>query len=254
MVHKMKLIISYDGTEYSGWQVQNLKGIGPDPRSVQGELNKALQTILGVPVATVGAGRTDAGVHAEGQVAHFNHEKPIDAYRLLRSLNGLLPEDIRVKSAEEVPPSFHALRSAKRKIYHYHLTLEQVQEPFLRRYAYHVRKKIDVDLLRQTASMLVGTHDFTSFANQGGSHHHAIRTLYRVDVVEEKGGVRLEFEGNGFLYKMVRNLTGLILEVALGKLALDEVLLILAAKDRKKAPRAVPPHGLFLVHVGYEVE
>lgn len=252
MSHKIKLLIAYDGTAYSGWQIQNLKGIGPDPISIQGELNKALKTFLGVPVKTVGAGRTDAGVHAEGQVVHFTSEEPVDPYRLLRSLNGLLPDDIRVKEVEQVEDAFHALYSAKRKVYHYHLTLSQVQEPFSRRYAYHVRKKIDVELLRQAASWLVGTHDFTSFANHGGSHHHAVRTLYRVEVVEEKGGVRLEFEGNGFLYKMVRNLTGLLLEVASGKLPVQAMSSIFAAKDRRKAPRAVPPHGLFLVHVGYD--
>lgn len=240
---RYKLTIAYDGTGYAGWQVQK-NGL-----AIQPLVQKALQTVLRHPLNLTGSGRTDAGVHARGQSAHFDTEVPIEPKRLILSLNALLPADIRILALEEVAPDFHARYSAVSKIYHYHLSF--VPDPFSLLYTHSVFGPCDLDRLRAGAKELIGTHDFRSFVNRG-QEKSAVRTIYRLDVVEQKGGVRLEFEGNGFLYKMVRNLTGTLLEVAAGKIEPTEIRAILAAQDRRRAAAAAPAKGLFLIQVIYE--
>lgn len=245
---RYKLLIQYDGTNFAGWQVQ------PTHMTIQEMLETNASRILGEPIKMTGSGRTDAGVHAKGQVAHFDTERSIDLARFLDSLNGLLPHEIRVLKAEEASPDFHALFSAKGKVYHYHISLDRYRSPFQRHFTTHVRHRIDLDKLKEAARCFVGTHDFTSFANsanEGAAAKCAIRTIKRIDVVEEPGGVRLEFEGNGFLYKMVRNITGMLLDVARGKRELAEIEKILRAKDRRLASKAAPAQGLILVEVFY---
>ncbi|PJD94618.1 MAG: tRNA pseudouridine(38-40) synthase TruA [Parachlamydia sp.] len=247
MSRKFKLIIAYDGTHYSGWQIQ------PNAISIQELVEKAIGTFVRHPVRVVASGRTDAGVHARGQVAHFSTESDLDTFRFLLSVNGLLPRDIRVKEVCQVPENFHSQYSVEGKTYHYHLCLEKFQSPFSRLYTLHVRERLDLNLLQQAAQLFVGTHDFTSFANLDLSkpNLNAVRTIKRVDLCEEFGGVRLEFEGNGFLYKMVRNIVGVLLDAARGKKTNEEILKIFAARDRKQCGRAVPPQGLFLDHVDF---
>lgn len=245
---KYRLILAYDGTHYGGWQVQ------PNSTSIQMLVQMALETALRNKTDLTGASRTDAGVHALGQVAHFTANDPVDTFRLLASLNGLLPPDIRVQMIEEVPEGFHARYSATGKIYHYHLHLDRVINPFNRLYATHIPYKIDLDRMQKAAQLFVGTHDFTSFANEshkGTASHDAVRTLKRVDLVEESGGIRLEFQAEGFLYKMVRNITGALLAVGSGKLAREEIPALIAARDRTQAPETAPPQGLFLMEVKY---
>ena len=247
-MHKYKLTVAYDGTLYGGWQVQ-INAI-----SIQALLEKALSTILRTPTSATSSGRTDAGVHARGQVAHFITELPLDLIRLQRSLNGILPPDIRILSVEEAAPDFHARYSAVSKEYHYHLHLERTTDPFKRLYAYHDYSPLDLDKMKMAASCFVGTHDFTTFANEaskGSAAKNPVRTITRLDLCLEPGGIRLEFEGNGFLYKMVRNITGTLLEVARGKISVDEIPKLFEAKDRRIAPPAAPPHGLFLMKVNY---
>lgn len=246
--YKYKIIIAYDGTHYGGWQVQ------PNAVSVQALIQQALTTILRQTISLSGSGRTDAGVHALGQTAHFTTHFAIDISKIRHSLNSLLPADIRILSINEVPQDFHARYTATSKIYHYRLHLDPTPDPFKRQYAYHVPHKVDLKLLQEAASHFVGTHDFTSFANEahkGSAAKDAVRTLYRLDVVEEPGGVRLEFEGEGFLYKMVRNIVGTLLDVCAGKIDKDQIPTILKAKDRKAAGKAAPAHGLYLVEVKY---
>jgi tRNA pseudouridine38-40 synthase len=245
---RYKLLIAYDGTHYSGWQVQ--KG----QTSIQALIQAALQTALRHPLDLTGSGRTDAGVHALGQTAHFDTEEFFEHALLRASLNALLPADIRIKDIVPVAPDFHARYSAKSKIYHYHLHLDHVLDPFQRLYRYQFRAKLDLDLLKKAALLFLGTHDFTSFANEKASKtasHDPIRTITRLDVIEEKGGIRLEFEGDGFLYKMVRNITGTLLDAATKKISLDAIPKIFEAKDRRTAGSAAPPQGLFLVEVLY---
>lgn len=248
-MHCYKLTIAYEGTHYSGWQIQ------PNASSIQQNIQEALAVILKTDkMAIIGSGRTDAGVHARAQIAHFHSEERLNLHRLLVSLNGLLPRDIRVMKVEPAASHFHSQYSAVGKEYHYYLYLDRVMDPFQRLYSWHLLRKIDIDLLKQAARLFIGTHDFTSFANEahaGTAAHDPVRTLYRLDVIEVDGGLRLEFEGDGFLYKMVRNIVGTLVDVASQKKSLEEIDQIFAAKDRRLAGMAAPPQGLFLVRVDY---
>lgn len=244
-MNRLKIIISYDGTGYSGWQIQ------PNGISIQGTIEKALETLFKRPIRIIGAGRTDAGVHAIGQVAHFEIEEGVDLFALKYSLNGLLPPEIRIHTLETVPSDFHAQRKALSKIYHYHLWLDSTDDPFSARYHYHFRRKLCLDLLQEAAKHFIGVHDFASFTNAGGSAKTTVREIFRLDIIAQRGGLRLEFEGNGFLYKMVRNITGTLLEIATHKRPLENLPFLFEAKQRQKAPATAPAKGLFLIKVKY---
>lgn len=246
MATRYKLIIAYDGTDYAGWQVQS------NAIAIQPLIQKALSTVLRHPVDLTGSGRTDAGVHAHGQTAHFDTPVEINAPLLRTSLNALLPPDIRILEVESAAATFHARYSAKSKIYHYYLHLDPVLDPFSRKYSHQVFGQFDLNKLKLGTEQLIGTYDFTSFANlKPQPLADAIRTIYRIDLVPQKGGVRLEFEGNGFLYKMVRNITGTLIDVALNKIDPSEISAILSARSRKAAGTAAPAKGLFLFSVKY---
>ena len=248
---KYKMTIAYDGTSYGGWQVQ------PNSTSIQALIQQALSTVLRAPTQLTGSGRTDAGVHAMGQTAHFTYDgqtSPTFCQTTLLSLNGILPTEIRILAIEPATDDFHARYSATGKTYHYYLHLHPIADPFNRRFAYHVPHPVDLSLLRQAAAHLIGTHDFSAFANEqhlGSAAKNAVRTLTRIDCIDEPSGLRIEFEGEGFLYKMVRNIVGTLLDVSRGKIALEALPAILESKDRKQAGRAAPAHGLFLMQVHY---
>lgn len=246
---KYALFISYDGSNFGGWQIQ------PNAISIQSLIEKALSTALREFTPIYGSSRTDAGVHALGQVAHFTTEVPFSSRKLLHSLNGMLPKEIRILELCLVADDFHARYSANGKIYHYHLHLDKVLDPFTHLYSWHVPYKIDLSSLADAASLFIGTKDFTAFANeshQGAAAKNGIRTLRRIDIVKEPHGIRLEFEGTGFLYKMVRNITGTLIEVAAGRMKRQDIESIFSSKDRKKAPATAPALGLFLMKVCYE--
>jgi tRNA pseudouridine38-40 synthase len=281
-----RLDIAYDGSAFSGWQVQN-----NDP-SIQGAIEVALQTITRQSVRIIGAGRTDAGVHAMGQVAHVRLSSPPLPETLRRALNGLLPPSVRILNVSIAPNGFHAQKSAIRKEYHYHICFGEVVLPFIRPYVWHNRrhlldskleerqnarsllkigaefvgedprpsvdtsylKTIDLSLLEKAAKRFVGEHDFIAYANAPGrscAKRTTVRSLYRLDVIRTDMGVRLEYEGNGFLYKMVRNITGMIVGVATGRRRLEEIDEVFLSKDRRRAEPAAPPQGLFLMRVWY---
>jgi tRNA pseudouridine38-40 synthase len=247
-LYNYKLTIAYDGTHYHGWQIQ------PNGVSIQEVIEKALKTIFQKEIRIMGSGRTDAGVHAHGQVAHFKIDQDIDLKRVLGSLNGLLPKDIRILKIEKVESDFHAQYSAQGKIYHYHLCFARVQSPFTRCYALHVKEKIDLEKMAEAAKLFLGVHDFYAFANEahtGCAAYDSVRHLQRLDIVPEEGGVRLEFEADGFLYKMVRNIVGTLLEIATGKKEIDDIPKIFASRDRRLAGKAAAPQGLFLIQVKY---
>lgn len=248
-MNRYKLTISYDGTLYSGWQVQK------NAPSIQQHIQEAIAKYHGgVHHTVIGSGRTDAGVHALAQVAHFDSDHLHDPQHLQFALNGILPRNIRVRLIEVVPKQFHAQYSAISKEYHYHLFLDRVLDPFRRLYCWHLMRKIDLSRLQEAAALFVGTHDFTSFSNEshtGSAARNPIRTIYRLDAIPSEGGLRLEFEGNGFLYKMVRNIVGVLVDAASFRCSLDEIVKIFAAKDRRQAAQAAPPQGLFLVRVQY---
>lgn len=248
---RYKLTIAYDGSQYCGWQVQN------NAPSIQPLIQKALATILRHELDLTGSGRTDAGVHAQGQTAHFDTNVSFHPKTLLLSLNALLPPDIRVLFVEKVASTFHARYSARQKIYHYHLHLDPVADPFIAPYRYHILEKIDPAALQSATQLFIGTRDFSSFANEadrGCASRRAVRTLKRFDAIEQPGGIRLELEADGFLYKMVRNIVGTLLDVARGKRNAAQIEEIFAAKDRRKAGIAAPAQGLFLMHVEYDAE
>lgn len=248
MTYNYRLDIAYDGTNYSGWQIQ------PNAISIQELIQQALKTILKEEVFVIGSGRTDAGVHAKGQVAHFKCLQEIDLFRCLVSINGLLPKDIRVRQVRAVPLDFHAQRSAIGKTYWYHIYTERIHDPFRFRYSWQVYNMCNVDLLKEASKQFVGTHDFTSFANEshrGSAAIDPVRTIHSLNLVEEPGGIRLEFYADGFLYKMVRNIVGTLVEVASGKRDVEEIPALFAARDRRQAAQAAPPHGLFLMEVYY---
>ena len=245
---RIKLTIAYDGTAYCGWQVQ------PDTISIQTIIQKALQTILRHPIELTGASRTDAGVHALGQIAQFDTEAPIDLSNLCYSTNALLPPDIRILMAEIVPADFHVRYNATGKIYHYHLHLDPFPDPFTRLYSVPVYGAFDHEAFRNAAKHFIGTYDFIAFANEsdrGIAARDSIRTLQRFDIIEQDGQLRLELEGDGFLYKMVRNIVGTLLDIGAGRRSSDEIPLLLKMKNRKLSGPTAPARGLFLIEVKY---
>jgi len=246
---RIQLILAFDGTRYSGWQVQ------PNGLSIQTLVQKSLETVLRHSIALTGAGRTDAGVHAEGQSAHFDTALGICLSRLRYSANALLPTDIRILEAKEVPQNFHARYSATGKIYHYHLQLDPAADPTRRLYRTLILSRLDLDRLQKGASLFIGTQDFAAFANEsykGAASKDSIRTLRRLEMVQEPGGLRLEFEGDGFLYKMVRNIVGTLIEIGKNQREPEEIPLLLQSRDRRRAGPTAPAQGLFLMKVLYE--
>jgi len=243
---KYKIILSYDGTNYVGWQNQR------QGQAIQALLENSISILLQKKTVIIGASRTDAGVHALGQVAHFSCATTLDIFKVKHSLNCMLPKDIKILHMEEIHDNFHARFSAKGKIYHYHLCCNAVQSPFTRLYSWHVKKSIDPSLLKIAANYFLGAKDFTSFANEGSSHINPIRTIRRLDVIIlDDGNMRLEFEADGFLYKMVRNITGTLVDIASKKIPINSLEEIFKAKDRRAAGTAAPSLGLFLIKVFY---
>lgn len=245
-----RLLIAYKGTHYHGWQLQ------PNGISIQEEIEKALAIILRESVRVIGAGRTDAGVHALGQVAHFQTDNALDLHNLQISLNGLLPKDIRILSVEMAHQTFHAQYSAISKVYRYHLFLGKVLSPFVREFVWHIPYPLNLEELENTTTHFIGKHDFTSFANEahtGVAAYDPIRTITRISFIPEKEGIAIEFEADGFLYKMVRNIMGMLVDCSRGKRSSEEIPAILEAKDRRKAAVAAPPQGLFLVSIQYAI-
>ncbi len=242
---KYRLDIAYEGTHFFGWQIQ------PHDISIQGTIEKALTTLLRAKTRLIGSARTDAGVHALGQVAHFVSDALLNTVKILYSLNALLPPSIRILRMQEVSEEFHAQYSATKKEYHYHVWLDPISDPFLYPYRYHVHTPLSLPLLREAATLFVGTHDFASFANVGSHVKTTTRTLYRLDIVEERGGIRFECEGNGFLYKMVRNIVGTLLEFGAQKRDLKELVPLFERRKRAAGGMAAPPHALFLIRVEY---
>ncbi len=239
---KYKIKIAYDGTNYNGFQIQ------PNGISIQETVEKVLSKISSEKISITGSGRTDAGVHANGQVAHFNYKKQNLS---LKSLNSLLPNDIRILSLEEASEDFHARFSAKEKIYLYHITTDKVQSPFERRYALHYTFPIDKEKMIASLHYFLGTKNFTSFANELLPHKNPVKTLHELSLLKTKSGFILKFRGDGFLYKMVRNITGTLLDIARGKLDPHALPFIFEEKSRSFAGKTAPPHALFLESVLY---
>ncbi len=242
-----KLTLEYDGSAFNGWQVQ-LNA----PRTVQGELEAVLLKIFKKPLRIIGSGRTDTGVHARGQVAHFRVPTDMFPDELLRAMNNNLPRDVVVVRAEVAAASFHAQHSARGKQYTYTVLNRPHPSALDRGRAYFFPRKLKMALLRREAAVLVGKHDFTAFANVDPSRKgDAVRTLRRLDIRRSGDHVVFTVEADGFLYKMVRNIVGTLLEIGCGRLPPGSAARILEARDRRAAGKAAGPEGLSLQRVDY---
>jgi len=239
----IKLTLEYDGTDYAGWQVQ------PDVATVQGAVEEALEKILKEPTRVHGAGRTDAGVHAAGQVAHFETSSHMTADEFARALNSLLPQDVRVLAAEEAPPGFHARYSARSRTYRYAVTF--VDSVFTRRHAYYVPAPPEAEAMRRAAAALAGEHDFAAFGNLSDDYDTTTRRVTELRLEETLDGLEFYVTANAFLYKMVRNVVATLLAVGRGELEPAEVGRMLEAKDRAAVGPPAPPQGLTLMRVAY---
>lgn len=245
-MRRVKLTLAYDGTAYRGFQLQ------PNDPTIQSVAEEVLGRLLQEPVRLRAAGRTDAGVHARQQVADFadSGNRPLDAIR--RGGNALLPPDIRILSAEEVPESFDARRHAREKEYRYFLHLRPVDSPFLSRFAWHIEKPLDIGAMREGLAHILGEHDFASFRGQGCTAKTTVRTIFRAELGEAHPEIHcIAISGAGFLRHMVRNLVGTVVEVGKGKIPPERVKELLVLRDRSKAGPAAPARGLFLWSVMY---
>ncbi len=248
MKKRIKLIVSYDGTNYCGWQLQN-NGV-----TIEEVLNRELSRLLKEPVAVIGASRTDSGVHALGNVAVFDTENPMAADKICLALNQGLPEDIRIQSSEQVEGNWHPRKANCIKTYEYRILNRRIALPTQRLYSYFCYFPLDVEKMRLAASFLVGEHDFKSFCTARSHVKDTVRTLYRLTI--EKSGDLLIFRfcGSGFLYNMVRIMVGTLMKVGMGVYPPEYVAEILAARDRRKAGQTAPAKGLMLVGMEYEQE
>jgi tRNA pseudouridine38-40 synthase len=240
----LKLTLAYDGTRFVGWQRQ------PEGESVQGLIEDALARFEGVPVAVHGAGRTDAGVHALGQVASVRLTCSHATATLTRALNAQLPQDIRVLSIDDMADGFHARFSALSKTYRYQLRNAPIASPFARAYEWHVPEALDLEAVAYAAAALVGTHDFAAFQSVGTGIHSTVRTITRSAAVRDTSGLlTYEIEGDAFLRHMVRAIVGTLVDVGRGWRPADSMAFLLRGATRAEAGATAPPHGLFLVRV-----
>ncbi len=255
-MRRLKITLAYDGTDYGGWQSQ------ADGRTVQDEFEAALERVAGEFIRTVASGRTDAGVHAIGQVLHFSTTSTLSAEIFQKALHAELPRDIVVLNSEDVPEDFHAIRSAQRKRYRYAIDDGVLPDVFARRYAWRVFPQLDEEVMRRAAAALIGTHDFVSFQTGGSERLTTVRTVFEINIQRGRAGegragfstanlLHVEVEADGFLYNMVRNIVGTLASVGRKKQPEHWPAEVLAAKDRRAAGPTAPPQGLCLLRVMY---
>lgn len=243
---RIVLKIQYDGTNYCGWQIQ------PNGNTVQAEIERAITTVTGEKCGVTASGRTDSGVHALGQIAHFDTNSSIPPEKFYSALNAVLPDDIKVLSSSLAPSDFHARFSAKRKTYEYKMYLSEFPLPLKDRYAARIIPPFDLEKAEAAAKTLVGKHDFKCFLAANSSVKDTVREIYRSEMTEKDGYIIYTVTGNGFLYNMVRIIAGTLLKVGQGKATCEDVANMLAAKDRALAGATMPAKGLTLVEVKYE--
>lgn len=243
-MRNLKLTIQYDGTKYCGWQKQ------PNSSGIQGTIEYAIYEITKEKVNIIGSGRTDAGVHALGQVANFKINSNIPAARIPDALNAKLPKDISIIDCQEVSDDFHSRYSATGKIYRYLIYNKPYRSPLYKDISYHVRYDLDIEKMRVEAQSLLGTHEFKGFMSSGSSVKDTVRTIHNISIEESGDLIVLEVEGNGFLYNMVRILVGTLVDIGRGRIdkPLEEII---ASQDRGEAGHTAPAHGLFLKKVHY---
>lgn len=245
-MRNIKLTIEYDGTDFHGWQIQ------PGLRTIQGVIKERIAQITQGEVNLIGAGRTDAGVHALGQVANFQTESFIELIALQRGLNSLLAPDIVIKDVEEVGEDFHARFSARSKRYEYHILNRSYPSALLRAYAWFIPHQLDLAVMERCGRLLIGSHDFSSFRASGDESRHSVREVIRLEIERRQGDlIVIVIAANAFLREMVRSIVGTLVDVGKGKTSLEEFEEIFGARDRRQAGMTAPAQGLFLVEVKY---
>ena len=241
-----KMLIAYDGTKYNGWQKQ-----GNTRNTIQGLLEFVLYKVLNEEVQVFGSGRTDAGAHAKGQIANFHYRDDLNCEEFLNRLNKNLPKDIAILSFEKAEEKFHSRLKAKEKVYEYRIWNSAISDVFRERYMFQYSEKLDIIKMKEIADCFIGTHDFLGFCSNKRYKKSTVRTIYSVDIEQMGNEVLITFCGNGFLYNMVRILTGTIFLAGQGKIDASEVLDIFQNRDREKAGLTLPAKGLTLKEVRY---
>lgn len=243
---RVQLVVSYDGTDYCGWQIQ------PNGKTIEGELNTALTEMFGERITVIGASRTDAGVHSCGNIAVFNTNVRMPAEKISYALNQRLPEDIVVLSSREVPLDFHPRHCKSKKTYEYRILNREFRDPNRRRNTYFYYRRLDVEAMRSAAQYLVGEHDFKSFCSIRAEVESTIRRIYVITVKEENDVIAIRIVGNGFLYNMVRIIAGTLIQVGLGDKKPEDIPQILKAGNRETAGPTAPACGLTMLGIEYE--
>lgn len=243
---RVRLTVAYDGTNYHGWQLQE------NGNTIEAELNRALTGLLGEKIQVIGASRTDAGVHALGNIAVFDTENRMPAEKISYALNQRLPEDIRIQKSEEVLPDWHPRHVSSKKTYEYRIYRGEFPLPINRLYAYFVYRPLDVEKMRQAAAYLVGEHDFKSFCQTGAQVESTVRRIYGIEIEEQGANLVIRVCGGGFLYNMVRIIAGTLLEVGMGKREPESMQEVLKACNRAAAGPTAPAHGLLLVKYEFD--
>lgn len=246
---RFKLVVAYDGTAYCGYQYQ------PELPTVEGFVNDALSELLGENIVTIGASRTDAGVHAYGNVAVFDSDTRIPAEKLSLALNTKLADDIRIMESLEVAADFHPRKNVIDKTYEYHINTAKIPFPTYRLYSYNVKHNLDIKAMREAAKFIEGRHDFTSFCSAKTDKEDKVRTVFQIDVEEAlRSELIIRVRGDGFLYNMVRIIAGTLVKVGEGKIRPDEITSIIERKDRGHLGTTLPAKGLFLMGIRYKEE
>ena len=245
-MRNIKLTIEYDGKDFNGWQKQ------PTKLNIQGTIEQAIKIVTGEEVDLMASGRTDAGVHAFGQVANFKTNSNIPIEKIPIALNSNLKKSIRIISAEEVDERFHSRLTCKRKTYRYVINNSEFSSAIYRNLETHIPQKLDIEKMKQAAKYFEGEHDFKAFKASGTSSKSSVRTIYKAEVYQEGDRIIIELTGNGFLYNMVRIIAGTLVEVGLGKIESNKIPEIIENKKRENAGKTLPPNGLYLMKVIYD--
>ena len=244
-MRNIKLTIDYDGKDFNGWQKQ------PNKLNIQGEIERAIESITGEKVELIASGRTDAGVHAIGQVANFKTNSNIAIDKIPIAINSLVKNSIRIQNAEEVDEKFHSRYNCKKKTYRYVIDNSKYGSAIYRNIAYHIPTPLNVEEMKKAIKYFEGEHDFKAFKSSGTSGKNSVRNIYSANIVTEGTSIGIDLTGNGFLYNMVRIIVGTLVEVGLGKIKAEDIPSIIESKDRTKSGKTLPPQGLMLVKVDY---
>ena len=245
-MRNIRLTIEYDGKEFNGWQKQ------PNKLNIQGNLEKVISDLTKEKIEIIGSGRTDAGVHALGQVANFKTNSNIPIEKFAIAINSRIKQSIRIKKAEEVDERFHSRYNCKRKTYRYIINTSETGSAIYRNLEYNIKMQLDVKKMQEAVKFFIGEHDFSAFKSSGTSSKSSVRTIYNAKVEQDGERIIIELTGNGFLYNMVRIISGTLVEVGLNKIKPEDITKIIESKNRQNAGKTLPPCGLYLVSVEYE--